>query len=268
MLVGTYAVRGVGTVFSPVPGSTQPVPIPNVYVGVASIDYSGRGTATFNGTIGGVAAQTPVTFSVNVASDCTAALSYTVTIPGTGPVKGINRWIITDNGNTIYSIWGTMEGAAAVGSETIRRISYLPMDYMTAETPCTADMFHGSYVYRYDGNLIMMMPGATQPTAMPFYSVGSSSRTNTGASWGKGTANIAGSTSSGVWTMAPGGVQVNANCTGTANWSFPDGTSGTDAFVILDGGREFWTAMTILPVSMGLPAVLGTYKRTSDLPIQ
>lgn len=80
-------------------------------------------------------AQTPVIASVAVASDCTALLNYTVTIPDVGQVKGANRWIIMDNGVVLdggNEIWKRhhsppgIDGPAAILG-TYKRTSHLPI---------------------------------------------------------------------------------------------------------------------------------------------
>jgi hypothetical protein len=175
-----------------------------------------------------------------------------------------------DNGDELYAMQADMQGAQMVGGETVKRISRLPVDYFTAVSPCSADMVHGSYVYHYDGNLIMTPAGSTQPIAAPFYYVGLSWSDNTGRSFGKAVSNVAGTVSSGGWTSDPGALQVNADCTGSISWSLsgpgaPAG-QGMDRFVLLDGGREMWSVTT--KGMMGQPSFVGVYKRISEQPAQ
>jgi len=266
MLVGTYAVRGQGTIFEPVPGSNQTLPIPDVHVGIASIDYNGNITGRLFGTDAGVAAEATVTATADVASDCTGADHYTVSFIGGPTVQGTNQLLILDGGNQVIAMAGSMNGFQAAVGETWQRISMLPIDYFSAETPCTSDMLRGTYGFSYTGSLIMTLPGSSQPVPLPFYMVGTSWTDNTGRSPGRFIENVAGSIAPGTWTTAPGATQVNADCTGSMEWSLtgpgaPPGT-GLDRFVILNGGQEFWS-VTVRGI-MGAPSFMGTFKRISN----
>ena len=267
MLVGTYAVRGNFTAFVTIPGSTQPMAVPGVEVGIASVDYNFRATAHLFGTQGGQPTDSNVTATIDIASNCTGVLKYQFVGQN---ASGSNRMLIVDGGNTVYTLAEQATGVQVNGGEIWQRISTLPLDYMSAVTPCTSDMLHGTYGFVYDGNMIMTLPGSTGPVPLPFYMLGLSWTDRTGRNTGTYIANVGGTTAPAAWTTTPGATKVNADCTGSTPWSLTgtDATSaaGLDRFVILNGGKEFWSA-TVQGV-MGAPSFVGIFKRISEQPMQ
>jgi hypothetical protein len=127
MVRGVYGGSGVGTHMIPVPGQSQPVPVP--YSAIFSMTFqpngsgTGEATASMAGNVWNV--QFPA-FSIAVNPDCTAVLNWKATVfeqTSTGTVK----YIVLDDGNELIG----METANSIGLpielENHKRISVTPV---------------------------------------------------------------------------------------------------------------------------------------------
>lgn len=264
-VVGTYAVRGQGTGYNVLPGTTTPIPVPLAYVGIASVDYSGALSGKLFGTMGGEAWESSdPSGTMSVKSDCTATMNFKMSVAGQSRQGGF-KYLVFDDGDGLL---GVTTHNFASNAEKWRRISRLPLDQMKNFTPCTKDMIRGTYAQLYDGIILVTPSGATQPIPVPTVINGTAWFVQAGDLVGKYASNMGGMfAESGVG--GPNSARsVKSDCTGSITWSFtgagaPPG-DGQDRFVMLDGGREIWSA----PVKavLGKPVMLGTYRQISVQP--
>jgi hypothetical protein len=217
-ILGTYAVRGHSTVFMPVAGAAQPVVVPAVHIGIFSVDPGGNATATFAGSMGGEADEASATGTVEVNEDCTGLLTYTMLRAGV-TIKGKAKFVITENGNEIVTVATESDAVKAVVGETMKRLSRLPLNLFTEQTPCIPEMLRGTYAFHYEGTMFTIPQGATAPVAVPSCSVGVSWIDTSNRMPGLATANVGGVSREGGWTTPPYPGTIESNCMGTMAWS-------------------------------------------------
>jgi hypothetical protein len=157
----------------------------------------------------------------------------------------------------------------AVVGETMKRLSRLPLNLFTEQTPCIPEMLRGTYAFHYEGTMFTIPQGATAPVAVPSCSVGVSWIDTSNRMPGLATANVGGVSREGGWTTPPYPGTIESNCMGTMAWSTavegaPAG-EGEDRFVLVDGGREIWSITVKSP--MGKVTNLGIFKQISPLPV-
>jgi hypothetical protein len=131
MVRGVYAGPREGTQMVPVPGQSQPAPVPFSAIHTATFQSGGTGTAASTASLGG----TIVDFefpgvSIAVNPDCTATMKYTGVskqFPGqtfTGAVK----YIVLDYGNELIGMdTEANTGLPAVVLDNLKRISMVPI---------------------------------------------------------------------------------------------------------------------------------------------
>jgi hypothetical protein len=131
MVRGVYAGPREGTQMMPVPGQSQPMPVPFSAIHTATFQYGGTGTAASTASLGGtiVDFEFPV-ISIAVNPDCTATMKYTGVskqFPGqtfTGTVK----YIVVDHGNELIGMdTEANTGLPAVVLDNLKRISMVPI---------------------------------------------------------------------------------------------------------------------------------------------
>lgn len=237
MVVGTYAVRGQGTLLMLAPGATQPTPLPETYVGIMSVDYSGAMTGKVFGTIAGDPFETSsLEGTASVKSDCTAILNYKTRI-GDQAFQSTWSYVVYDDGD---SLTGVANENFVVESTKWRRISKVPLERMRMYSPCTQGMFRGTYAMLYEGSALMTLPGATQPALIPYVQGGTVWIDRSGAIFGNYSVNMGGTYSEASNTNPANTVVMGTDCTGTITL-VRDGGAVVGRFVMLDGGREAWS---------------------------
>lgn len=124
---GYYGYWGQWTIYMQPPG-TQPgqaplTPVPSSSVCTVTIDYQGRVSAACTSSLGGQIAQSTLTGSVAVNSNCTATFKWASSI---APNPAVMNWVILDNGDLIVE--HPLVGAFGnpVGFATYQRISRVP----------------------------------------------------------------------------------------------------------------------------------------------
>jgi hypothetical protein len=259
-VAGTWAASSTGTIFRSVPGSTTPTTVPGAALGLASIGYDGRFTATLTAPGSTVMEQT-MRGTLTVNSDCSGSVDAMSTLG----FRWVEQIVILDGGNEIWTIsTGGMGPNPIVWQCRWRKISAVPMDLLQGALNCSADMITGTWVGSYNGFTLMAGQPSPVPTAITLLG-GISYQGNVS---GKFTNSVGGAVGSGQYTGSL--VEVKPDCTGTWKWTLK-GTSGAgisgqgiEKFVILNGGNELWTAGLQGPI--GAPIGIGRYRRISPVP--
>jgi hypothetical protein len=115
----------------PVPGQSQPVPIPFSAIHTATFQNGGTGTAASTASLGGsiVDFEFPQ-ISVSVNSDCTATMQYTGVskqFPGQ-TFTGTVRYVVLNYGNELIGMdTAANTGLPAVVLDNLKRISIMPI---------------------------------------------------------------------------------------------------------------------------------------------
>ncbi len=131
MVRGVYAGPREGTQMMPVPGQSQPVPVPFSAIHTATFKYGGTGTAVSTAALGGtiVDFEFPRT-SIAVNPDCTATMKYTGVsklFPGqtfTGTVK----YIVLNYGDELIGMdTEANTGLPAVVLDNLKRVFMVPI---------------------------------------------------------------------------------------------------------------------------------------------
>lgn len=263
-IVGTYAVRGDSTIFVPVAGTATLTSVADAHVSVASIDYSGNAVVKLFGTMGGEPSEMSMNGKAEVNRDCTGLLTYKADL-GTRTIEGKSYFIAINQGDDVYTI-PAESTMSFVGGEIMKRMSRMPLSEFTENSTCSADMLRGTYLYHYEGDIAMEAQG--KAVSLHEHSLGVAWVDNTNRMVSKFATNMAGQVLEGDWVTLPETMKVNSDCTGSVSWKpvgagMPD-TEGMDRFVILDGGREFWT-VTVKGM-LGKPSVIGVARQISTLP--
>ncbi len=131
MVSGVYAGPREGSQMAPVPGQSQPVPVPFSAIHTATFKHGGTGMAASTASLGGaiVDFEFPAV-SIAVNPDCTATMKYTGVskqFPGqtfTGTVK----YIVLNYGNELIGLdTEANTGLPAVVLDNLKRISMVPL---------------------------------------------------------------------------------------------------------------------------------------------
>lgn len=270
-VVGQYATLGQGTIFITVPESPAPIPVPGINLGVASVDYKGRGTGTFVAIFGGQLLEGEVAGNFKVNPDCTAVLTYSITPKGAPeplPGVGIVQLVIKDGGNEMSGIPTQVPLGQPVWIDKYKRISRGPANLYSAG--CSTSQIRGTYAYEGAGIVLVSVPSGPGPVPVPAAIVGRAAVDHRGRMYGPGTTSIGGQIAE--FELVDAEAQVNPDCTGTAAWSLqlkgsdsPLPGQGMDRFVVLNGGDELWS-VTVQGLG-GQPIGLTTYKRISRVPL-
>ncbi len=233
---------GVGTAMVAAPGSAQPVAAPVTALGMYSIDEQGRLTGWFNMMLAGDYSDATVAGRVEVNSNCTGTIRFTVTplgAPGPLPGEGAFRILVLDNGNEIRAMSVTDFPLKYTGVETHRRI----VRNSQAAPKCTAETVRGTYGIVAEGITLITVPGQTQPVPAPYSGIGAIAIDGRGGITGGSTASVAGGL--GEVELADASLQVLADCTAYAIYRVrPKGvpaalpSQGIMKLVILDNGEE------------------------------
>ncbi len=169
---GVWArATGVNTVMLTAPGAAQAVPAPLAELGVASIDEQGRLSGWVNGMLAGDYFDVTITGRVEVNTDCSGTIRFSVTQLGTTtPVPGevVIRIIVLDNGNAMRGMATAGILGKPVGMELHRRL----VKNATAGPKCSLNTVRGTYALGADlgtGMGIVQMPGQPQPIAVPAF---------------------------------------------------------------------------------------------------
>jgi hypothetical protein len=119
---GTYAVFYDGWALMPQPGSSLPLTVPGVIMGVVSISYDGKVTGAETVIIAGQAVEYDITGgSVQIKPDCTGTMQILTRVKGTpgAPAPIAERFVaLSDAGEirtTILSSPSATTGAMGLG---------------------------------------------------------------------------------------------------------------------------------------------------------
>ena len=130
MVRGTYAGWREGTLMMPVPGQSQPVPLPFSALVTFTVQYSGAVTAASTASMGGsiVDFEMPKA-SLQVNPDCTATLNwsgYPKGFPGQTST-GTLKYIVLNYGNELIGMDTQSSSGSSIVIENDKRISVNPI---------------------------------------------------------------------------------------------------------------------------------------------
>jgi hypothetical protein len=130
MVRGLYGGTAEGTVMMPVPGQTQPAPIPFSTIFATTLQHGGTGTAVSTGSLGGNVFDLEIpTVSIQVNPDCTATGQWTAPskqVPGQTLARTV-MYIILDRGNELIGLETKDSLAPSIAIENHKRISIVPV---------------------------------------------------------------------------------------------------------------------------------------------
>lgn len=256
---GTWAYQGRGTVMMNVPGSSGPAPVPFTGLGIGTIDYQGRFTAQATMSAGGQVQNVSFSGSIQVNPDCTATSTYTA-----GSLQSADRLIILDNGNEMRAMPTNFPLGSFAGMFDFHRIARSEWD-----PPCSSGMVQGVYAGWREGNLMMPVPGQSQPMPVPFSALVTFTVANGGVVVAASTASMGGTIVD--FEMPTATLQVNPDCTATLNWTgYPKGfpgmaSTGALKYIVLNNGDELIGMDT--QSTSGPSVVIQHDKRISTMPI-
>jgi hypothetical protein len=131
MVRGVYAGPREGSQMVPVPGQSQPVPVPFSAIHTATFRYDGTGTGASTASLGGTIVDFEFPgISMVVNPDCTATMKYTGVsrqVPGQ-TFTGAVRYIVLNYGNELIGLdTEANTGLPAVVLDNLKRISMVPI---------------------------------------------------------------------------------------------------------------------------------------------
>ncbi len=260
-IAGTWAASSTGTIFVNVPGSQTPMTVPGAAMGLVSVGYDGRFSATLTSPGNAVMQQT-MTGSISVNSDCSGSVNATSTLG----FKWIEQFVILDGGSEIWTIsTGGMGPSPTVWQCRWKKIDPTPSEMHHGALNCSADLIAGTWVGSYNGFILK----AGQPSPVPAAITLIGAISHQGNLTGKFTNSVGGAIGSGQYVGSL--VEVKPDCTGSWKWVLT-GTSATgisgqgiEKFVILEGGNEMWTIGLQGP--LGPPVGVSRYRRISPVPV-
>jgi hypothetical protein len=131
MVRGAYAGPREGTQMMPVPGQSQPVPVPFSAVHTAAFQFGGAGKAASTASLGGniVDFEFPA-ISIEVNPDCTASMRYTGVskqFPG-ATFTGTVKYVVLNHGDELIGLdTEANTGLPAVVLDNLKRTSMVPV---------------------------------------------------------------------------------------------------------------------------------------------
>lgn len=130
MVRGVYAGWREGTVIMPVPGQSQPVPLPFSGIVRFAVHSGGTVTAASTASMGGTIVEFEFPkASLLVNPDCTATLDYVAAskqFPGM-TFPGVSKFIVLNFGNDLMGLDTHSSSGSPIVIENDRRISIMPM---------------------------------------------------------------------------------------------------------------------------------------------
>ena len=131
MVRGAYAGWREGTFMMPVPGQSQPVPLPFSALVTFTVQSGGAVTAASTASMGGtiVDFQFPKGSSLQVNPDCTATLNWSAVskqYPGQ-TFTGTLKYIVLNYGNELIGLDTQSSSGSSIVIETDKRISMMPI---------------------------------------------------------------------------------------------------------------------------------------------
>lgn len=253
-VTGVYALAYQGTMFLPVPGTSQAAPLPGAGLAIVSIDSQGAISSFGYQTVGGVMSYAPAMPGIiKVTSNCTGTVAWTG-----GATATI---VIADGGDEMHSLVLQSPLGTVVVDGTWKRIARLPAN--VSPSPCSASSVFGTYAIWQRGYVMATLSGSSQPSPVPGALAGTAIVTRDGAIEGSGTVVLGGQAL--PYGSATGTIQLKADCSGTVTFTaVSQGRSlgpVQEWVVVLDGGDTLWTIELSTP--MGKPVTLGVMKRIS-----
>ena len=239
------------------PGSSTPVPVPFAGLGIMTIDYQGRETDHATAAAGGQIQEVDSSGTIQVNPDCTATETWTF-----GGEQFTGRYVILDNGNEMRYLPTKFPGGPTVGIAYLRRLSW-------GEPQCTSDMVRGVYAGSYEGTVMMLVPGQSQPVPTPAAAILAITFQHGGTGTATATASLGGTILDVDFSKLS--IDVNPDCTATLNYTavsrqLPGQTfTGSAKYIVLNQGNELWALAT--KDSGGLPVMVESYKRISMMPL-
>ena len=255
-VVGTYALASQGSVMLPLPGASQPAPVPVVGLALVSMDSKGAVTGSAYQSTGGQLIQFPMPGTMKINSDCTGSVDLGGGITG--------NLVVLGEGREINSIMTATAKGSPIISARWKRISRIPN---TVEpNQCSPNSLVGVYAIRQTGTMMVTSPGSSQALPMPAAMQAMGSVGYDGNGPANGIASVGGQTI--PFSVPNTKFVVKSDCTATTVFDLasqgvnmgPGGGWG----IVLDGGNEVWSIETQDPT--GAPVILGTWKRISPLP--
>jgi hypothetical protein len=130
MVRGTYAGWREGTLMIPVPGQSQPVPLPFSALVAFTVRSGGTVTAASTASMGGTLVDFEMPkASIQVNPDCTATLNwsgYPKGFPGQTST-GTLKYIVLNYGNELIGLDTQSSAGSSIVIESDKRISMLPI---------------------------------------------------------------------------------------------------------------------------------------------
>jgi hypothetical protein len=130
MVRGVYAGPREGTQMMPVPGQSQPVPVPFSAIHTATFQHGGTGKAASTASLGGAIVDFDFpAVSIEVNPDCTASMKYTGVsrqFPG-ATFTGAIKYVVLNSGDELFGLdTEANTGLPAVVLDNLKRISMVP----------------------------------------------------------------------------------------------------------------------------------------------
>ncbi len=129
MVRGVYAGWREGTFLMPVPGQSQPVPLPFSALVTFSVEPGGAVTAASTASMGGSMVEFEVKGSLQVNADCTATMNWSGAskqFPGQTST-GILKWIVLNYGDELMGLDTKSSDGSSIVIESDKRISVVPV---------------------------------------------------------------------------------------------------------------------------------------------
>lgn len=252
MVRGAWGWQSHGTAMMAVAGSTTPVPVPFVSLGIMDVDHEGKYTAHATLSVGGQVQEMDFPGTIQVNADCTAVDTYTL-----GPVEGTDRLVILDYGNEMQLMPTKHPLGPVTGRGYFRRIAW-------GKAQCTSDMVRGEYRGTAEGTYMVLMPGQQQRAPTPFSGIFSQNFRRGGTGTATATGSMGGSLVDVEFPQLS--FEVSPNCIATVKYTggvskqVPGQTfSGTVKYIVLNYGNELIGMET--ESNVGLPIEVENHKR-------
>ncbi len=199
----------------------QAVPVGSAYAGastgIVTFDRKGNSSGSETGNASGYIYHRTFTGTYAVNPDCTA--TATINLAGGGTATA--TYTIVDGGNE-FELLNLSDSVVESG-----RFRKMPQN-------CTNATLNGTYGYLAQA-FFLHHRGEPAGSTYVVVSIGVETFDGNGNTYASETSNLSGII--GHQTLT-GTYSVNADCTGTATMTFPDGGTATGTFTIVDGGNE------------------------------